>query len=307
MDNKKLLYLLLGLGVIYALTQLFNRKKDRSFDSEFLKVDTAAVNKIVLHTAGDNYKELILEKSGVAWTASQGGKKVNAETGSVDPLIKELALINVKSIMTESKDKHKEYEIDDEKGTRVEAFAGSKKVADIYVGKFGFNPQANSMISYVRKAGENKVYGIDGFQSMTFNQQFSNFRDKTISKVDSKDINGVSVQSGAVSNNLVKQGNSWALNQKPLTDSNAIQNYLNSLQNINGSELVDQFNAGSALHQAKIQTMDKTVDLSIYASGDSLKPFMIKSSVNNDVYFKEDSNGVYNTLIKGLLDLGVKK
>lgn len=302
MNNKKLLYILLGLGIVYALTQLFNTKKERSFDSQFLKVDTSIVNKIVLHSISDDHKETVLEKSNGEWWASQGGKKVKAETGSVDGMIKEVSLINVKTILTESKDKHKDYEIDDEKGSRVEVYNGSKKLADFYVGKFGFNPQGNSMVSYLRKAGENKVYGVDGFQSMTFNQQFSNFRDKTISRLNASDITSVSINSNGNPHSLIKQGNAWILNQKPIADSNAVQNYLNSLQSLTGSDLIDQFPPSSPIHTAKIEG-NNPVDINLYASGDSLKPFMIHSSVNRDVYFKEDSNGVFHTVFKGIQEL----
>ncbi len=307
MNNKKLLYILLGLGILYALTQLFNTKKERSFDSQFLKIDTSLINKLVLHSVSDGHKEIVLEKSNAEWWASQGGKKIKAEAGSVDGMIKELALINVKTILTESKDKHKDYEIEDEKGSRVEVYNGSKKLADFYVGKFGFNPQGNSMVSYLRKAGENKVYGVDGFQSMTFNQQFSNFRDKTITKMNTAEISSVTINSNGAIQSLLKQGNSWSLNQNPVADSTAVQNYLNSLQSITGSELIDQFQPSTPLHTAKLEANNSTVDINIYASGDSLKPFMIKSSANKEVYFKEDSNGVYHTLIKGLSDLSKLK
>jgi hypothetical protein len=306
MNNKKLLYILLGLGIVYVLTQLFNSKKERSFDSQFLKLDTALVNKIVLHSASDDHKELILEKSNGDWWASQGGKKVQAETGSVDGIIKELSLINVKTILTESKVRHKEYEIEDEKGSRVEVYAGTKKLADFFVGKFGFNPQGNSMVSYLRKAGENKVFGVDGFQSMTFNQQFSNFRNKTITKLNTTDISSVSIQSNGTAHSLSKQGSTWSLDQKPVADSNAVQNYLNGLQALSGSDLIDQFQPAAPLHTAQIDANTK-IDINIYASGDSLKPFIIHSSANKEVYFKEDSNGVFNSLIKGIGDLAKPK
>ena len=97
------------------------------------------------------------------------------------------------------------------------------------------------MVSYLRKAGENKVFGVDGFQSMTFNQQFSNFRNKTITKLNTADISSVSILSNGTTHSLSKQGSTWSLDQKPVGDSNAVQNYLNGLQALSGSDLIDQF------------------------------------------------------------------
>ncbi|MEP7266878.1 MAG: DUF4340 domain-containing protein [Saprospiraceae bacterium] len=303
MTNKKLLYILLALGAIYLLSQLFNSKKDRSFETEFVKLDTAAISKIVLHSAADNQVETILEKMNGTWTATHENKKVPAEFSVVSSLLNDLRSVNVKSIASQSKEKLKDYEIEDGKGSKVEVYNGSKKVADFVVGKFGFNAQAQSMISYVRKAGDDKVYATDGFQSMTFNQAFTAFRDKTIAKFDAGDVQRLSLISGANIHEITKSLDGYLLDQKPLSDTNAIKNYLNSLQNLQGSDILDDYQPTTSSHSAQITTGMNNIDLKIYDSGDTLKPFIVHSSSNPDVYFKEDSFGVYRSLVKGMGDL----
>jgi Domain of unknown function (DUF4340) len=305
MSNKKLLYLFLGLLLIFGLTQLFNTKKDRSFKSELLNVDTSVVNKIVIHAGADNHKETVLNKSvSSGWTATQGQKTVPVVPGTLDGILRELPLMKIKSIATQSKEKYNEYEISDSIASHIEVFAGSKKVADFYSGKFGFNPQTNSMLSYIRVKEDPNVYATDGFQSMTFNAAFSSFRDKNILKVSADQIQKINTISNGNKFDLVRSGSSWILNGNPLKDSTATQNYLNSIQSLSGVDLIDEFSKSSSpIHSAVVESAGNSFTVDIYASGDTLKPFIVHSSANQDVYFKEDSSNTYKNLFGGITNL----
>lgn len=77
MNNKKLLYVFLGLIAILGLTQLFNSRKDRSFKSELVNVDTSKVTRLVLHPQSENHAEIILSKENGEWIAEKGRKSQN--------------------------------------------------------------------------------------------------------------------------------------------------------------------------------------------------------------------------------------
>lgn len=300
MNNRKLLYILLALGLLFLVTQLFNQKKERSFKSEFLALDTSSISKMVLHPQADGHKEIQLEKVGDRWTAQQGSLKVPVSPGSLNGLLNELASIRVKSIATRSKDRWAEYEIGDSTGSRVEVFSGNKKLADFYSGKFGFNPQGNSMISYVRSAGEEEVYAIDGFQSMTFNTSFSNFRDKTLLDIEVNQVTGIRSDFQGLIHSLIKDSSKWVLDDRPGPDSASVATYLNSIQRLNGTAFLDGFSpSGPPSYGFEINTGAATVNLKVYPHPDSLKPFILHSTANPDAYFHEDSTGAFNTLIGG--------
>ena len=304
MNNRKLLYILLALGLIFLVTQLFNQKKERSFKSEFVSLDTGTISKIVLHPQADNHKEILLEKEGARWTARQGSLKVPVAPGSLNGLLNELVSVKVKAIATRSKDRWTEYEIGDSTGSRVEVFSGNKKLADFYSGKFGFNPQGNSMISYLRSAGEEEVYAIDGFQSMTFNTSFSNFRDKTLLEIEVEQVTGIRSDFQGLIHSLIKDSSKWVLDGHPGPDSAGVANYLNSIQRLNGTSFLDGFSpTGPPSYGLEINTGASTVGLKVYPFPDSLKPFVIHSTANPDAYFHEDSTGAFNTLIGGWSDL----
>ncbi len=294
---------LAGLLLLFAISQLFNKREDRSFKSELFALDTSSIDKVILHTQADGHKEVLLSKSGSTWKAKQGSKQVDIEAGSLDGILKELLSIKVKSIAIQSKERFQEYEISDSMGSRVQVYAGAKKIADFYSGKFGFNPQTNSMISYIREAGESTVYAVDGFQSMTFNASFSNFRDKTISQIAPEQITSINLNSNGQNHALIKNNNTWSIDGKPLMDSTAILNYLNSLQALRGTDIVDDINPTTPAHHATIMTADQSINIDIYPSQDSIKPFLIHSSINSSVYFKEDSMGTYQSMVTGLNNL----
>ncbi len=300
------MWVLIVLAILFALSQLFNNRKDRSFKAELIKVDTAQISRIVLHPQADAHTEIEFNKSNSSWTARQGTKTVAIESGSLDGLLKELSTIKVKSIVTQSKDKLNEYEISDSTGSRITVYAGSKKTADFYSGKFGFNPQTNSMISYIREAGENTVYAIDGFQSMVFNAPFSNFRDKTITKLTTDQLTGVTLSSGVsgVTQELQKSVGAWTLNGQSIQDTLAVTNYVNGLQGVRGNDLVDDITPQSPpIHSLTLNGIEPAIKVQFYATQDSLKPFLVQSSQNPNVFFREDSTGAYQSLIKGLESL----
>lgn len=302
MNNKKLIYILLALLAIWGLSQLFNRKQDRSFKSEIIKADTARIDKIILHPLTDQHKEIILEKKSGAWSVTQNGKTVPAEAGSAENLLRELPSIKVKSITTQNKDHWKDYEIDDSTASHVQAYASGKLITDFYTGKFSFNPQAQNMISFIRISGDPSVYAVDGFQSMTFNVNFANFRNKTISKADAGQINKVTIQSGSNAHQITKENNMWLIDGHA-ADSSLVQNYVNSLQNLSGSDILDQASVANPIHSIHIESSNAPIKIDVYPSGDTLKPFLIASTANAGVYFKEDSSNTYRTAIKGLNDL----
>jgi len=307
MNNKKLLYILIVLGLIFLLTQLFNQKKERSFKSELVAVDTALVTKIILHPQAEGHHEIILEKTGQGWTAQQGDLKVSVAQGTLDGILRELMSIKVKSIVTQSKDRWKEYEVEDSTGSRVEVYLGNKKSFDFYSGKFGFNQQANNMISYLRMAGEPQVYAVDGFQSMSFNPSFSNFRDKSLVQIQPADISQLKLNQSGTTQLLSKINQVWNIDGKPVSDSAAVEEYIQGIANISGTQIIDGFTPGpSTSHELDLTTGNKTISVRIFPSGDSLKPFIIHSSSNPDNYFKEDSTGAFNAMITGWKSLQTK-
>ena len=326
MNNKTLLIILVALGAIYALTQIFAKKQDRSFNTELIKIDTAAVTSIAIAPKGET-SEITLTKEPQGWIASNGTLSVKATPGSVQNILENLTLVKTKRIAAKNPEKWSEYEVEEGKATQVKVFAGSKLVEDFLVGRFTYNqppggfqqgqqPNFNnlSFTSFVRLTDEDEVYAVDGTLSMTLgNQKFDSFRDKQLfnmpSGVEVTDI-AVLQPDNTADYALTLSGGQWMLNGAEVLDSVKVANYVNSLGNISGYTFADDFDDAQArnyLTKTLVVRGNNLVDpisVQCFVDTSRTEPFVIRST-HNQAYFSSDSTGIYERLFKNVTDFTV--
>ncbi len=150
MNNKTLAIAFGALLLIYLLSKLLGGNRERSFDPKIIDIDTAAVDRIVVHpAAGDEMFEM--SKTGSGWQLKRSTDLFQATAGSLGGLLSNLSQVQADRIVSKNPDRHKDYAVDEESGTRIELYGGQKKVGDVVVGRFNFNQATRSGISYLRK------------------------------------------------------------------------------------------------------------------------------------------------------------
>ena len=323
MNNKTLLIILVALGAIYALTQIFAQKKDRSFNTELIKIDTTAISSIVLIPKGEE-AEITLTKEPQGWIASNGTLSVKATSGSMSGILDNLALVKTKRIAAKNPEKWPEYEVEEGKATQIKVFSGTKLLEDFLVGRFTYNQPAGgfqqgqqpnfnnlSFTSFVRLTEEDEVYAVDGTLSMTLgNQKFDNFREKQLFQmppgVEVTDISVLQPDNTPVYSLAMNSGQ-WMLNGTETLDSVKVANYVNDLANISGYEFADDFDDAQAenfLAKTLIVRGNNLVDpitVKCFVDTSRAKPFVIRST-QNQAYFSSDSSGIYQRLFKPAVD-----
>lgn len=130
MNNRTLLIVFLLLLAVFGISQLFTGKRTKSFNSELIKVDTAAITSIVVNPKAPEEAEITLKKEDTGWIASNGTISVKAQPGSVSNLLSNLTLIKTKRIAAKSPEKWAEYEVEEGKATRIRVYAGTKLLED---------------------------------------------------------------------------------------------------------------------------------------------------------------------------------
>src|SRR5262249_22843623 len=113
-------------------------------------------------------------------------------------------------VVTEQKSKHAEFEVDD-KGIKVAVKKGSATVADLIIGK---SMGANTL---VRLPNKDEVWqGLGSFR-YNFDRDTTNWRDKTIVKVDQADVEKIEVK-GKDGGSVVakKDGDKWTVAESSL-------------------------------------------------------------------------------------------
>lgn len=309
MNNKTLLYIFLGLLVIFGLSRIFSGTRDSSFDPDIVQVDSSAVTKIVLTPKAESGETVTLNRGSAGWTATKGDRSIKVPYSKVQGILGQLhSQITAKRIVSRAEEKWPEYEVN-ETGSRVEVYTGNEPAADFIVGTFKFDQARRSASSYVRLSGEEEVYLVDGFLSMQYNQGFNAFRDNAVVKLNSQDIRGVSLRQADGEQRAMQklEDDQWYLAGMELLDSAKVAQYVTGLASVQGYDFAGDFDAQRAelLKTVNVtgNNMIAPVEIRCYANTDTTHAFVLHSTMNADAYFLSDSTGIYHRVFGNLEDI----
>jgi hypothetical protein len=299
MSNKKLILILVVLLGIYLLARFLSGNRESTFDPQIVAVDTAAVTEIRLNPKSEEHQEIVLKRGSSGWTATMGDRTVSTPYAKVQGVLGQLSSIMSERVVSKSKEKWAEYEVDDT-GSRVQVFNGKKQVADFVVGTFKFDQARRSASSYLRSSDEDAVYLVDGFLSMSFNQGFNTFRNNTLIKVNREDVREVAVVENGLKTAVSKGAldSHWYRNGMEQLDSTKAAQYIGQITNVMGSEFVDSPATGDPVKSFEISANNQMTPLRVdcYLQADSTKPFVLHSSANPEAWFASDSSGIYQRI-----------
>jgi len=306
MNNKTLLIIFVALLAAWGLSQMNSGKRNRSFKTDLIQIDTASVTTINLYPKSDAQKEITLSKENGIWVATQGTVTTKANQGAVHALLGNLNLIKTKRVAAKKQEKWKDYEVGESSGSRVKVFAGSQLLEDFIVGRFSFNQQTRSGLSFVRLTNENEVYAVDGFLSMTMSQGFSSYRMKDFLKLNTTDITSLALTNndGSVQQFSALNGQ-WTKEGNPI-DSTTMATYLSGIQNTFGNDFVDGLEEGTLSTQL-FKTLTITgnnltapISVNCYRDINREKPYLMRSSQNKDAIFESGTDGIFEKVFTAL-------
>ncbi len=245
-----------------------------------------------------------MTKNGNVWKITVDTHRYVADSTIVENALNSMQKMKIKNIITKNPDKLAKYELENGKSKRVQVFSKSKKLADVMVGKFKFDPQTRMASSYVRLSGKNEVYSTDGFSGINISDNINTYRVKTITDFDPASLRGIKLNKGGVEKEILKQGNDWVFGNTVL-DSAKITAYISSLSRIKGSKFLelDEIKNRSNPDQLILQLNDDTIQIEAYPDTISSKGFVIHSSANDEAYFESDSLGIYRNIFGKIGDI----
>lgn len=301
MQNKKLLYIFLGLLAIYGITQFGFQKKTKSFKSELIQLDTAAVTSITILPKSDSQEEMVLVKENGEWMAKKGSIQTKANRDAVMSILRNLSLIKTKRVATKNPEKWSDYEVAVGEGSQLKVYQGDQELANFIVGRFNFNQQTRQGISYVRLADSDEVYAVDGFLSMTMGQGFDSYRNKELLKIDKNQLTQISINREGMTEIYQKNGNDWTVDGVSV-DSTKMANFLTGLQSVNGNTFADDFEVTASnsllFNTLSLEGNNISTPIIIRAFRDTSRtlPYVIHSSMNPEGYFESGADGVFEQL-----------
>ena len=309
MNNKNLLIIFIALLAIYGLSQVFSSKKDRSFKTELIEIDSTAVTAITIDPKGEDSPEFNLTREENGWIASRGNINTIATTAAINALLSNLQQIKTQRVAAKSPEKWPDYEVEEGQGIRIKVYKGEKLLEDFIVGRFSFNQQNRSATSFIRISDQNEVYAVDGFMAMTLGQGFDAYRNNTMLKLDPQvAITEFLIEEKDTAYNFTQTNGQWLLNNEIPLDSTKVSSYLTGLSNLSGAGFADDFDDLQASNlqfkrlTAKGNNLLEPIIINCYRDSTREKPFILQSSYNEEAYFESDSVGVYQLIFKDLND-----
>lgn len=302
-SNKKL-GIVFGILLIIALVIFVSDpgSNERTFRSELVKIDTTSVTQIVIYAKNTEDTPVKLFKEDSSWKVQlENEKNASVPKSKIDNLLSQLIQIKPERLAGRGEASYNDFEVDDS-ATRVEVYEGSNKTLDLLIGKFTFQ-QPRTMKSFVRLAEDTDVYEVDGFLSMTFNQDANSYRDQTVINDNVNNWNSLAFSYPADSSyQIVKVDNVWRLSNGTMLDSAKTETALRQLANLRGSEFVDIDEPELPLPEFKltvIKNNNDQIEVFGYKVADKV---IINSSQNPKSYFDGNEGNLF-----GRVFIGIKK
>lgn len=307
LNNKTLIFILVALIGVFVVVRILRAPTQQSnMPKELVTLDTAIITKLKLlpkEAGGD----ITFTRKGNQWALSQNDKPFNMEPGAVKSLLSQLAKLVPQKMVTRKKEKWNDYQVGDST-TRVQAFAEGDLVADLFIGRIGFNQNPAQMqqqqfgsgfggaFTYVRLADDEAVYTVDGFLESSFNRSLNDFRDRTFIRLKKEDITKITFHYPDSAFLLERSNNGWWIGSQQ-ADSLKVNNYLNGLNFKNASSFADGFStAAPATLNITIEKMGVT--LAILQAWKREQDWALQSSIQPGVYFSSEGSALLQTVFE---------
>lgn len=301
LNNKILIIVLLVLAGVFTLSRVFRAStRESNLRHELVNLDTAAVTEIKIYPNAEKNHEVKLIREGKNWSVQMDSRSAAVEQGAAHAAMNYFIHLKPLQMISKKKTKWKEFNVGDT-STQVKFMKGSEVLADVRIGRIGFNQQAGQqfnaggVFTYVRLSDEQEVYSVEGFLESSFNKSFNDWRDKAFLRVKKDMITRVEFQYPADSGFVVeKKDKTWWVGEK-VADSVKVKNFLSQLEYKNATTFADDFSpAGSA--NLSIQINNASGTLATVEAWKRAEDWAVTSSHQRGVYFS--SKGLESVIEK---------
>ncbi len=314
-DNKRLLYILAALIVILAFTVLIKIPRERATLKErIVDFDTTEVVKIILNPKSAIGNPYEFDRENGKWKVIQGNIISDTRQMEVENILGEILSIKPQNLVSKSKTKWGDFEVTDSTGTRIRILnKKGKSMADLIIGRFTYKQVQNQLsmygrnniqgTSYVRLHGEDEVYGVEGFLSLSFNRSFNDWRDNTLVTFSGNEVTSLKYIYPADSSfTLSLRDSKWLLDNAP-ADSAKVATFLSSLSNVDGQDFIDTFKPNVNPDYQMIIEGNNLLNISVKGYMQADGTCILNSSLNPDIYFSSNKEGIFKRVFRSKKEL----
>lgn len=306
--RRLILLAVILLLVVGGLTLKDYFKGDRSYRSFVIKIDTAHVESISICSGIPYLNKVKLYLDQNNWMVSGNGKTYSADPGIVKNLIADLAQLKIESLAATSRDNWSEFQVNDSSAITVSIEEKGKKNNKIlFIGKFSYQQPTNpydrqgSMSTFIRLAGEDETYSVQGFLRMSFAPEINNYRNKYLLKSNSDLFTKLTfTYPGDSSFILTKDNKKWFIGGVQ-ADSSRLQNYYTEIEQLSGYEFADTVKH-SILPTLTLKIEGPAfrvpIEIDAFATLEG-NGYLLHSSYNSEALFNGSGGNILSKLFKG--------
>jgi hypothetical protein len=222
MSSKQLLRLLALLAAVVLLwgaVALASRRSDEGSAEVISKVDTAAIDSMVLVAPGDTN---VIRRG-----PKPGGWQVNghaADSQAMSQTLEALASPMAADLVARNPSSHARLRVTEDSGRRVRVLGQGRALVDVLAGK----QSSEGGGVYLRRANQPEVYVIRGELSTALTRPGDEWRDRTIASVPRDSVARIEISRGKRSYSLRRREGRWVLGSGAPADSAAVAGLLSS-------------------------------------------------------------------------------
>ncbi len=228
LGTRTLLIVAVVLGLAWFLADRFSEgSQQRTFRSEILRLDTAAVTRIRIVPRGAHRGEIVMDRKGPQqWVITFDGAEHPASHTEIQKLLTEMRALDADRMVGRLSAVEERYELADSLSTRI-TFTDGGVERSLIMGK---RVQANNgPFTYVTVPGEEEVYAIPGNIGSAADARPDLWRPRELITGDHNDWQRITftypADSGYV---LERDGPGWLVDSMP-ADSGKVNSFLKSL------------------------------------------------------------------------------
>lgn len=304
--NPIVLFVILAVLLVAAivLLRMDARRQQGSFLRELVHADAEKTTSIVIIPKGVTDDAITIEKSDEIWMVGSHGKMRPANSDNINRIFQMISPLVPEQLVSRGKDNWDEYEISDEKGTRVKIFQGKRLSSEFIFGKMDFQSQMiqgqqrPKINTFVRLEGKDEVYTVEGFLGSAFPAGAENYRNQTVVNVKEADIDKIMIEGTDQNYTLSREGMNWLINNIPSDSANTV-NFIRKLTTLRSTGFVEDESEGrltmSSYKMIIERKSEDAIEILAYPA-DITHNYFITSSQNPGSVFSGSQNNLFESL-----------
>lgn len=298
------------LLVAWVVVRYYDEKNNPSFTADFPVIHPDEIHTIELYSSFESQFKITIYKTANGWRVRRHNTDVPASPSRIETAIEELGYLNATRLAGTGEAEWERFGVADSQVTRLVAYSNRGEEIDLLLGKFQYLQTDNAPlitrtppsttdkrgITYIRLAGDDKVYTAEGFFGPHLHIPFSLWRSYRLLDVDTNKLDSMQfIYPEGGSFTVVTNDLGWKVDQTDVHPKGR-EIYLKAIANRTHDRVADAFVVDRfPLFQVQYYLAnEEVVGLKAYEANSG--QIIIESSQNQGTFFLDQDDELLDEL-----------